>query len=140
MAGIFKKALGLLVGDPATGTISTAKTDRPLKKLSERELLREESKVGATLFGTIPKGHSREFFCLDETTWIWHEEWKDERGVPKQSTIRYEVHPNGILKVMDGARYRVVEGEELDNLLNAAQLYYERVARGIYHQQPKALR
>lgn len=140
MVGILKKTLGLLVGDPNSVSASATKISRPLKKLSERELLREESKVGSTLFGPIPKGHSREFFCLDETTWIWHEEWNDERGIPRQSTIRYEVHPNGILKVMDGARYRVVEGEELDNLLNAAQLYYERVARGIYHQQPNALR
>lgn len=106
-------------------------------KITDRDLLRLESKIGATLFGPTAKGHRREFFCLDESTWIWHEEWKDEKGVDRQSTVRYEIHPNGILKVTEGPRYAFIEGDELDNFAEATRLYYERAAREIYNRDPQ---
>ena len=49
--------------------------NRPLKQLTERDLIRLESEIGAQLFGPLPKGRRREFFCLDASTWIWHEEY-----------------------------------------------------------------
>lgn len=107
-----------------------------LKKLTNRDLIRMESQVGAQLFGPVPKGHRREFFCLDEHTWIWYEEWNDAQNKPQSITTRYEVHPNGILKVQDGQPYQVVEGEELHNLARATRLYREQVMRGIYHRDP----
>jgi len=134
----FKKITTLIVGDDAQVAAKMPATrSKSGPKLTERDLLREESKIGATLFGEAPKGHKREFFCLDETTWIWHEEWKDEKGVEQQSTIRYEVHPNGILKVSDGPRYQFIEGQELENFAKATQLYYEQTAVHIYHRDPK---
>jgi hypothetical protein len=78
MSNILKKALSLLVGDPSKVKLTMPK-DRPLKKLTERELLQLESEIGAKLFGEVPAGHRREFFCLDEKTWIWHEEWIDPK-------------------------------------------------------------
>lgn len=39
-----------------------------------REAIQEEAKVGAKVFGPVPAGVRREFFCLDERTWVWHEE------------------------------------------------------------------
>lgn len=137
MSNLFKKALTLLTGTPATSDIFTVPKNRQFKKLTERELLRLESQIGSKLFGPIPAKHRREFFCLDETTWIWHEEWVDEKGHTQQATTRYEVHSNGILKVLEGARYQYLEGEELDNLVMAARLYYEQVARGVYKRDPQ---
>lgn len=135
---MFQKALSLLTGGATRRSgHSLAKKGRPLKQLTVRELLTLESQIGAQLFGPIPKGHRREFFCLDESTWIWHEEWNDEKGRPQQATTRYEVHTNGILKVQAGARYQYITGQELDNLTMATRLYYEQVARGVYKRDPR---
>lgn len=134
---MFHKVISLIVGDDSQASMMRVPKSHSTPKLTERDLLRRESKIGSELFGPIPKGHRREFFCLDESTWIWHEEWKDEKGVERQSTTRYEVHPNGILKVTDGPRYQFIEGEELDNLVAATRLYYEKVAREIYSRDPQ---
>jgi len=134
---MLKKALSLLTGTNSTDDMLRMPKNRPLKKLTERELLRSESQIGSQLFGPIPSGHRREFFCLDASTWIWHEEWTDKKGRPQQATTRYEVHSNGILKVQEGARYHYIEGQELDNLVAATRLYYEQVARGVYKRDPQ---
>lgn len=114
---------------------------RPFGKLTERELIQLESDIGARLFGAVPKDHRREFFNLDLSTWIWYDEWMDaQTGQRKSTTIRYEVHENGILKVQEAARYEFIEGQELDNFMAAIHLYYERVAREVYHADPSTLR
>ncbi len=136
MPSFFKKVVQLIVGDNVHASLGRARKNAPVPKLTDRDLLRMESKIGGNLFGPIPKDHRREFFCLDESTWIWHEEWKDEKGVERQTTTRYEVHPNGILKVTEGPRYQFIEGEELDNLVEATRLYYEQAAREIYGRDP----
>lgn len=139
MSGFFGKIAALLIGDSGDDRKEKERQTTAIlsSKLNDRELLRKESKIGATLFGPVPKGRSREFFCLDETTWIWHEEWRDEKGVERQSTVRYEVHPNGILKVSDGPRYQFIEGTELENFARAARLYYEETSKQIYKRDPK---
>jgi hypothetical protein len=137
MASIFKKALTLIVGDPSEQPLLKMPKNRPLKKITERELLQLESEIGAKIFGDIPAGTHRQFFCLDEKTWIWHEQAKNPKtGKLEDHTIRYEVHENGVLKVQEGARYSYLEGEELDNLVVAARVYCERVAREVYHRDP----
>lgn len=125
--GLFAKAVKKLI----TGADSSGYRR---SQLTNRDLIRMESKIGATLFGEVPAGHRREFFCLDEHTWIWYEEWADNTGRRQTITTRYEVHPNGILKVQDGHPYQVVEGEELQNLAHATQLYREYVIRNVYHR------
>ena len=134
---LFKKALSLITGNDTTPEPLTMPKNRPFKKLTERDLLRLESEIGATLFGPIPAGHRREFFCLDATTWIWYEEWTDEKGTLQQATTRYEVHDKGILKVQEGSRYQFIEGEELSHLAVAVRLYYEQVARNVYKRDPQ---
>jgi hypothetical protein len=138
MADILKKALKLFVGsDQSTFDLRFKKSSRPLSGLTKRELLQLESEIGAELFGPIPKGHRRSFFNLDSTTWIWHEEWLDEKGKLQQTTTRYEVHSDRILKIQEGARYDFLEGQELANLTLAVQMYYERVMREIYGRDPQ---
>lgn len=136
MASVFQKALKLLVGDDANVDWLTLPKKRSLKKFTERELLTLESEIGAKLFGPIPAGHRREFFCLDEKTWIWHEEWLDDAKKLATSTVRYEVNEHGVLKVQEGARYSYLEADELRNFGIAIRMYYEQVARGVYSRDP----
>lgn len=139
MANILKKVVSLVItdNDELSQLRMPKNRKRPLKKLTERELLQLESEIGAKLFGEIPKGGRREFFCLDETTWIWYEEWLDPTGKRHSRTIRYEIHEKGILKVQEGARYSFVEGDELQNLATAVTMYYEQVARQVYKRDPQ---
>jgi hypothetical protein len=92
----------------------------------ERKLIRREAKIGGKLFGPLPKGHDRQFFCLDEHTWVWHENWTDKNGQRHTLTTRYEIRPEGILKVQNG-RYQQLTRNEVKNLLKAAELYQDRV-------------
>ena len=98
----------------------------------EQKLLRHEAKIGGSLFGEMPSGGHREFFCLDERTWVWHEEWVDNQtGQKKTQTTRYDVRPDQILKNRNG-QYWPVSKEEADHLLEAARAYREAVNRELY--------
>lgn len=105
------------------------------KKLTHRDLIRMESHIGSQLFGAVPAGHRREFFCLDKDTWVWYEQYM-QNGKVYEVTTRYEIHPHGVLKVQDGQPYAVVEGEELRNLAIATRIYHDRVAREVYNRDP----
>ena len=143
MTSVWAKAVKLLTGDDQSldylkmPKLSDVVGARPLKPLTKRELLQLESEIGRELFGSVPKGHTREFFNLDEKTWIWHEDFVGEDGKKQTSTIKYEIHENGILKVQEGARYSYLGGQELDNLLLAIQMYYEQVTRKVYKRDPR---
>ena len=136
MSSVLQKALKLLVGDDVNTDLWRMPKNRPLKPLTERELLKLESEVGARLFGAIPAGHRREFFCLDNRTWIWHEEWAGDDKKLQTSTVRYEINDNGVLKVQEGARYSYLEGEELQNFGLSVRMYYEQVTREVYKRDP----
>lgn len=98
-----------------------------------RNLIRHEAKIGGQLFGPVPKGHRREFFCFDERTLVWHEEWIDANGQHQSKTTRYDVRPDGILKAQDGQPYQQVSREEVKNLFYATQLYRQRVKAELYN-------
>ncbi|GAC1388163.1 MAG: hypothetical protein NVS1B7_7350 [Candidatus Saccharimonadales bacterium] len=95
-----------------------------------RDLIRHEARIGGQLFGPIPSGVRREFFCLDENTWIWHEEWSDQAGKHVKTT-RYDVRPDGILKSQNG-HYQTVSHNEARHLYEAAKLYQQRTNAEIY--------
>lgn len=97
----------------------------------EREYIRAEAKIGGQLFGPVPKGRERQFFCLDEHTWVWHEEWQSN-GKRQAITTRYEVRPNGVLKAQTGKPYQRLSDNEARNLYQAVGLYRQRV--GAYYQ------
>lgn len=99
--------------------------DKHAQKL-HREMLKLESEIGGQLFGPIPKGHRREFFCLDQHTWVWHEEWL-ENGKRRIVTTRYEIRPSGVLKVQDGQAYQRLTESEARNLYWAITLYGQQV-------------
>lgn len=96
-----------------------------------RNLIRHEGRIGGELFGPVPKGGRREFFCLDKYSWIWHEEWIDQNGQHQTKTTRYDIRPNGILKAQDGT-YQEVSKEEAIRLYQATQEYKKRVMNEIY--------
>jgi hypothetical protein len=98
-----------------------------------RNLIRHEARLGGELFGPIPENHRREFFCLDNRTWVWHEEWTDQKGVNHVKTTRYDVRPDGILKAQDGRPYQRATKDEVLNLYNATQLYKTEVLDKIYN-------
>jgi len=99
-----------------------------------RNLIRREAIIGGQLFGAVPKGHRRDFFCLDEHTWVWHEEWIDKLGERHVRTTRYDVRPSGIIKVQDGKGYQSLSPTETAHLREAVQLYYKRVSSELYQQ------
>lgn len=141
MTSVWAKAFKLLTGDDVSlDYLKMPKITpslRPLKSLTKRELLQLESEIGRELFGPVPSGHTREFFNLDEHTWIWHEDFVGADGKKHASTIRYEIQGDKILKVQEGARYSYLDGQELDNLLLAIQMYYEQVMRKVYKRDPQ---
>lgn len=96
-----------------------------------RNLIRHEAKIGGQLFGPIPAGVRREFFCLDKHTWIWHEEWQDEKGQHIITNTRYDVRPDGIIKSQNGHYQSVNEGEAR-RLHQAAKLYQQRTNAELY--------
>ncbi|HWB39368.1 MAG TPA: hypothetical protein VG604_03995 [Candidatus Saccharimonadales bacterium] len=93
----------------------------------KRNILRREAEIGGQLFGEVPKGHQRQFFCLDRATWIWHEEWADQQG-QHAITTRYDIRPNGIIKSQDGQKtYQRLSEQEIRNFHRATRMYTERV-------------
>lgn len=121
---IFKRLIG------SSATKAQRQTDR--KAGLYRALIRREAKIGGELFGPVPAGHRREFFCLDEHTWIWHEEWTDDKGKRKVVTTRYDVRPDGILKAQDGRNYQRVGLQEALRLQQAGMNYEKRIKQEIY--------
>ncbi len=96
-----------------------------------RNLIRREAKIGGELFGPIPDGHKREFFCLDKHTWVWHEEWIDGNGQHQMKTTRYDVGRDRILKSQNG-QYSLLSANEARNLKDAVTLYQQRIERELY--------
>lgn len=135
---VMQKAMRLVFADDAKPMLQLRRKNRPLKKMSERELIQLESQIGATIFGPKPEHVTRrEFFNLDETTWIWHEEIIGVDGKSEELTTRYEIQERGILKIQPNYQYSYLEGTELQNFVLAVKEYYERVAREVYKRDPQ---
>ncbi len=108
---------------------SQAKLKREQQRKADklRALIHYEARLGGELFGPIPKGVRREFFCLDKHTWVWHEEWTDEQGKHQAVTTRYDVRPNGVVKSQGTNSYQALSDQEKNNLYRAVHLYHDRV-------------
>lgn len=105
------------------------------RAMNERQLIRRESKIGAQLFGPVPAGRSREFFCLDERTWVWSESWYDTQTKQHQSQqVQYEFQDHGVLKLVNKVPHGYITGDELRHLVDAIQIYHDRVAVEVYGQ------
>lgn len=98
----------------------------------ERMLIKRESEIGGKLFGPVSNGGRREFFCLDEYTWIWYEEWLDKDNIRRVRTTRYEVRPNGVVKAQDGRGYQKLTRHEAKRFKEAVIAYNNRIQSEIY--------
>ena len=115
--------------------LSVINSQRSTERRAElyRNLIRHEAKIGGQLFGSVSAGGRREFFCLDDHTWIWHEEWVDSAGMRRAKTTRYDVRPDGlIIKAQDGQPYQQVSDQEALRLYQAAVEYERRVNAELY--------
>lgn len=97
----------------------------------QHALVSKEARLGGTLFGDVPIGRRRDFFCLDAHTWVWYEEWTDDQGKKTSLTTRYDIHPDKIIKAQNG-QYFKVEEEEAKRFFQAVELYKERVVPKLY--------
>ncbi|CAN5631834.1 hypothetical protein BH23PAT1_BH23PAT1_1900 [soil metagenome] len=113
--------------------LNTVTTQRKADRRAElyRNLIRHEARIGGTIFGEVPEGGRREFFCLDEHTWVWHEEWLDQNKKRQTRTTRYDVRPSGILKAHNGY-YQALKPEEARRFRHAVHLYQEQVFSELY--------
>lgn len=97
------------------------------RRIAARQaILRHLAKTGGQVFGQIPNGTRREFFCLDKHTWVWHEEWTDNQGSRRVTTTRYDVRPTGILKSQGHSSYQRLSPAEEQNFRSACEAYYQR--------------
>lgn len=104
-----------------------AKKHQQRKAEIHRALLHYQARLGGELFGPIPKGGRREFFCLDERTWVWHEEWIGQNGKRQVLTTRYDVRPTGVFKSQGANAYQTLSLAEAQNLYHAIKLYEQRI-------------
>ncbi|HET8709167.1 MAG TPA: hypothetical protein VFL85_02700 [Candidatus Saccharimonadales bacterium] len=112
---------------PNFSAAAKARKEAERKSAIYRALLHYEARIGGEVFGPIPKNVRREFFCLDEHTWVWHEEWTDETGKRQAVTTRYDVRPTGVVKSQGGSSYQALNQGEAQNLYNAIAAYERNV-------------
>lgn len=103
---------------------------RSLKTLDDK--INAESELGRTIFGPVAAGHQREFFEHKKNLWIWHESW-NEFGTRRGTTIRYEVRPTGVFKMVNSAPYVKIEGQELENFRAATRTYLTLIKTNLYN-------
>jgi len=106
-------------------SIISGQSDQQRRVNAHRALLRHLAKLGGGVFGPVPENVRREFFCLDEHTWVWHEEWTDQAGHHQALTTRYDVRPSGILKSQGTNSYQRLSPDEERNFRAAVRLYSE---------------
>jgi hypothetical protein len=91
-----------------------------------KSLIHWEAQVGGQVFGPVQKGGRREFFRLDDNTWVWHEEWTDNAGRHAMTT-RYDVRQTGVVKSQGGNVYQALTDEEFRNFYYAVKMYCQRI-------------
>jgi hypothetical protein len=88
-----------------------------------RQLLHQEARLGGQLFGPTTNGSRREFFCLDEHTWLWHEEQRESNGNTRTIVTRYDILAYGIRKAQDNQPDVYITEAEARRLYAAIDLY-----------------
>lgn len=98
------------------------------------DLIKHEARIGGKLFGPAPKDGRRDFFCLDEHTWVWHEEWKGKDGKMKNRTTRYEVRPDSVVKINQNNQYQMLSKAEAARFFEAMRAYERSVKTELYQR------
>ena len=113
---------------------SNRKTEEEIIQEIEQDLMRRELDATRGMFGALKAGTKRDFFCLDEHTWIWYEEWVDEQGRRRQMTTRYMIRPNEVVKSQNGGAYKRLSDKELLSFQAAIQTYASTITQRLYAQ------
>jgi len=111
---------------------SSKKTDEEQIQEIEQDLMRKELEATRGMFGALKNGTKRDFFCLDQHTWIWYEEWIDEQGRRRQMTTRYMIRPNEVVKSQNGGAYKRLSIKELLSFQAAIKTYSSTVKQRLY--------
>jgi len=105
----------------------------PTKPVTLNDLIEEESKIGGTIFGAIPKGVNRQFFLDETNNWFYTQSVYDQSGrLIDNYTIRYQVLDYGIVKSVDGKNHVLLSGQELKDLQKSVQIYYSKTKKELY--------
>jgi hypothetical protein len=107
--------------------------------LTDRELKNEEGEIGAGIFGPIKPNETRLFFNDNRESWFFYQQKIDSEGKKHSITLHYEVRSDGIWKIdtKDGLKCELVTGKDLDNFVESAKIYHQRVMNQIYKNQIK---
>lgn len=110
---------------------------RPRRHPKVRDLIRQESQIGARLIPSSPNEIvvRQEFFNEDVYTWFWHRELVEEGGSTREETVRYDVKDDRIEKHSN--RVELLVGEELSSFAWTVQFYHDQVMTELYHVNPK---
>ncbi len=111
-------------------------TPEDRKHAITQDLMRREAALTTDIFGPVPQGTRREFFCLDASTWIWYEEWTGQDGHQNVVTTRYVIRPKEILKSQNGGAYSKLAPDEVRNFHKAIVSYEHRVKTQLYRKNP----
>lgn len=131
------KLLSFIIGKPIgqTQTMPVQQLSAYKQAMRRRALIHQEAQIGGTLLGEVPAGHHREFFNLDQYTWVWSEQWKDTATKqPQRLFVQYDLRPSGVLKTVNGVKRGYLEGQELSHFAQAMDNYTARVAHEVYGQ------
>lgn len=105
--------------------------------LPER-LIEKEAALGGDLFGSSDNDCRRQFFCLDEHTWIWHETRTDKAtGAQRFTILRYDISSAGQVykKQNNGIDWQPLGFKETENFKQAVEAYRYSVLRRLYPEE-----
>ncbi len=100
----------------------------------QQQLTRQEITAAQGIFGPIKEGTVRDFFCVDQHTWVWYEEWTEANGQRKRMTTRFDVRGGTVVKSQNGGEYSQLVGRELQNFNASAVAYVGKVKKSMYEQ------
>lgn len=127
------------IGHLVTGKAQpTIRVDQHMQHLHRR--IRQESELGRTMWGPLPKNVTeRLFFCDEYGNWHWHEKLKDAQGRSYEFTKTYEIHPNGVFlrRYSDNEQFNTyklvpVTAEEGVNFCDAVERYVKLSRTKLY--------
>lgn len=107
-----------------------------LRDLAEKGVKKEESAIGASIFGNQKPNERIEFFNDNRASWFFYQSITDASGnIIAEQTFHYEVLPEGIMRISNGVgmNCKFIEGQELDNFMSATEIYYDRVMNQLYN-------
>lgn len=103
-----------------------------IPRISANSLQGQEAQLGGQLFGPIPDGQNRQFYCQDPSTWVWREEWVDQNGQAQTLVTRYQMRSGVITKQQTGQADQIVDIDEARNLLLSVRWYYYLIRKQLY--------